>query len=98
MATAFENLTVTTTETDLFESADGRCLRFLLGCRADSANSVLVNIPGLHAANEWFAIPPGSFVEYESRSACQVNGITRVRAKGSGGDARVDGGVTAKVT
>lgn len=99
MATAKSGFTLTTTRQRLFDSAtDGsRCSGFFVACRSDSSYGAEVNIPGLHAIDEWCGVPPGSKVEFRIPSLNKVNGITDVFARGVGGSATIDCGVLEKL-
>lgn len=99
MSTAAVAFPLTTVRQRLFDADDdgGRCRKFMVAVRGDSEFGVLINIPGLHAEDEWFGMPPGSAQEFEVPSARQVNGITDVYAKGDEGTASIDFGIVSRI-
>jgi len=94
MASALAGYALTTTEEAIFvaSSDGGRCTEFFVHCRTGSANPALVNVPGLHVSGEFAGIPAGESVIFKLGTL----GIARVNAKGSGGAATIDAGVSAR--
>ena len=76
---------------DLYKDSDG-CTEFLVKCLAASANRVLVNVPGLHIAAEFFILEKGAEVTFRLNDL----GIRQVFAKGEGGAASVTYGIVSK--
>jgi hypothetical protein len=79
---------ITSTATKLFT---GACSNFLVGCRAESANEALINIPSLHG-KDYFPVFPGGEQEFVTLG---INGIKEVNVK-SAGTSTIDYGVTGK--
>lgn len=98
MATALAAFSLTTTRQRLFDSRTdgGRCRKFFVAVLSTSPCGILINVPGLHKAEEWVGVPIGSYVEFEIPSLSQVNGITDIFAYGDGDTAVIDGGVLSK--
>ena len=94
MSRADYNVTVPTTLTTLFdETVHGAdCTGFEVGCNAATAapcTGLLVNVTGLHNTGQFVKIYPGASLTFRARE-----GIVKVEAKGDGGSAIVDYGVT----
>jgi hypothetical protein len=89
MATASNNLSLTSTLTTLFDpSSDGHAAAFSITNRLSSAGNVLVNVAGIHKPNEFRGIPPGLDKTFLNASA----GIGIVTAK-SDATATIDCGI-----
>lgn len=88
-ATAAYAQSATTTEALIYDDANG-CSEFYVRCT--SATPVLINVPGLHAAGEYVQIVQNA----EQRFTLGNLGIRKVSAKGNGGTATIDWGVTKK--
>ncbi len=89
MATASNNITLTTAPTTLFDpSVDGHAAAFSITNRVGSAGNVLINIAGMHKAGDFRGIAPGLDKAFVNASA----GIGLVTAK-SDSTATVDCGV-----
>lgn len=70
----------------------GECGSFSVYNRAGSSGYALINIPGLHAAADWFPIAPGTKEVF--RNSFQA--IRTVNAKTDTNGAVIDCGVTIK--
>ena len=93
-ATAANGVSITTSITDLFVPATSiGCTSFAVHCTTGSSFSVLVNVEGLHAAADFYAVHAGETVIFRNG----VGQIKTVTAKGSGGTATVDYGVVARL-
>lgn len=102
MASAANNQTIESTPaagTRIFNATDdgGGCTSFQIRCREDSANPVLVRVPGLHKDGEFVAIPPGESMVFRYGAMSRREAIAEVYAKGDGGDADIDYAVAAKL-
>jgi hypothetical protein len=81
-------------------STDGRpCLSFFVRNKSASAADALVNVPGLHTANQYAIVPPGETLVFSLRSLQAAGetrgGITSVLAHRAGAGVSVDFGVLA---
>lgn len=84
-------ITVNGTGENIYSDANG-CASFYVRCAAASTTTALINVPGLHAATDFFPLPAGSAIVFRKG----FNGITSVFAKGSSGNATVEFGVVSK--
>lgn len=89
MATA-GTAALTTAETTLFESSDG-CTTFSVSNSSSSSGDVLVNVPTLHDAGEWFVLEPGETAVFRLNDL----GIRKVLAK-SDSTATANYGIVAR--
>lgn len=98
MATALAAFSLTPVRQRIFDERTdgGRCRKFFVAVTSTSPCGILVNIPGLHKADEWVGIPTASGLEFEIPSLSQVNGITDVFAYGDGDTAIIDAGVLSR--
>lgn len=96
MASAGHSVTVGSTDTVIFKSANdgGQCTEFMVGCQSGSASNLLVNVQGLHKPGEYFPIYKGAAVVFR----LNYDGLGLVVVKGDGGNATIDFGVVSKQT
>jgi hypothetical protein len=89
MATASNNIALTTTPITLFDpSVDGRASSFSITNRVSSAGNVLINIAGIHKSGDFRGIAPG----LDKAFVNAADGIGVVTAK-SDSTATIDCGV-----
>jgi hypothetical protein len=80
-------------ETVIFAPEDGGCTAFRVHCQDNSLVPVEINVERLHG-NDWGIVRPGRDVVYRMGHAAS-GGITKVTARGVGGDADIDWEVVA---
>lgn len=74
------------------EENDSGATSYMLKVNSDSENPALINIPGLHAEGDFFPLAVGESQVFRLNDL----GIKEIFAKGSGGDAVIQGGIVAK--
>lgn len=83
--------TVTTVGTQIFDVShpNDRATVFGVGVTSTSSFGAMVNVAGLHADDDYYPVEPGQRVEFGNRT----DGISKVTAKGNGGDAVIAFGI-----
>jgi hypothetical protein len=94
-ATAANGLTVNSaTPVTIFDPAvSGRCHAFGISNRSDSANPVLVNVAGVHDANQYMGLEPGESWPFAVDTGTGIGAIT---VKVASGSAVIDYGVISR--
>lgn len=82
--------TVDTAGTTVYNESQG-CTSFAVFVKEASSNPALVNIPGLHAAGEFFPLEIAQLMVFRLGSM----GIKKAFVKGDGGDADINYGAVA---
>ena len=93
MASAAKNQAIPTASTLIYDSpTEGSGVTtFKVQCLS-TGSDVLVQLPGLHEATDWFPIPAGESEYFRLNNM----GIRKVYAKGDGGTANINYGAVAK--